>query len=112
MSFAVERVAVGYTRLLVQTRLSYQPSGRVNPAWLRPAHNVMQATQLRNLAARVEERLPANDWRDVLSGLAYYSAQAGALDAAQAYARKLVELDPENPEYAQMAARLAGRPAR
>ena len=69
-SFALEPLGAGSTRLLVRTRLAFPPSGRVNPAWLRPAHNLMQATQLRNLAARAEERLPANDWRDVLSGLA------------------------------------------
>jgi predicted CXXCH cytochrome family protein len=47
--------------------------------------------------------------RDVLAALASYSAQAGALEAARGYARTLVELDPENPEYAQLAAELSGR---
>ena len=46
--------------------------------------------------------------RDLLSGLAFYSAQAGALEVARSYAQRLAELDPENPEYAQMAARLQG----
>lgn len=50
--------------------------------------------------------------RELLAALAFYSTQAGALDAARGYARTLVELDPDNPEYAQMAARLSGRPPR
>ena len=68
-SFALEPLGGGATRLLVRTRMAAPAGGRVNPAWLRPAHNLMQATQLRNLAARAEERLPANDWRDVMAGL-------------------------------------------
>jgi Flp pilus assembly protein TadD len=47
--------------------------------------------------------------RDVLAALAAYSAQAGALADARSYARTLVELDPENTEYAQLAAELAGK---
>ena len=68
-SFALEPLGGGVTRLLVRTRMAFPAGGRVNPAWLRPAHNLMQTTQLRNLAARAEERLGANDWRDVLTGL-------------------------------------------
>jgi tetratricopeptide (TPR) repeat protein len=49
--------------------------------------------------------------RDLLSGLAYFTAQAGNRDAALGYVKQLRELDPENPEYAQLAARIAGRPA-
>ena len=52
----------------------------------------------------------AND-RDLLSGLVLYTAKAGQRDAALAYAKRLVELDPENREYAQLAARIEGRPA-
>jgi len=44
--------------------------------------------------------------RDLLFGLAHYSAAAGQRDAA-GYAKKLAELDPENPEYARLAAQLA-----
>jgi len=50
--------------------------------------------------------------RDLLSGLALYMAKAGQRDAALGYAKRLVALDPENPEYAQLAARLEGRPAK
>jgi len=50
--------------------------------------------------------------RDVLSGLAYFNAQAGNRDQALLFVKKLRELDPENPEYAQMARQLAGGTAR
>jgi Flp pilus assembly protein TadD len=49
--------------------------------------------------------------RDLLSGLALYTAKAGQREAALGYAKKLVALDPENPEYAQLAARIEGRAA-
>ncbi len=48
--------------------------------------------------------------RDVLFGLAHFSSGAGRRDDALRYARKLTELDPENTEYAQLAASLS-RPA-
>ena len=71
------------------------------------------AGQPREAMAVLESALKQHPFdRDVLSGLAYYSSQAGALDAARAYARSLVELDPENPEYGQLAARLEGRQGR
>ncbi|MEP7276807.1 MAG: tetratricopeptide repeat protein, partial [Betaproteobacteria bacterium] len=43
--------------------------------------------------------------RDVLSGLAHFSAQAGNQELALGYVKKLRELDPESAEYAQMASR-------
>ncbi len=45
--------------------------------------------------------------RDLLFGLAHYSAAAGDRDAAVGYANTLTELDPENSTYAQLAATLA-----
>jgi Flp pilus assembly protein TadD len=50
--------------------------------------------------------------RDLLEGLAHYSAQAGKREAAQGYARTLVALDPENPGYARLAASLGAPVAR
>jgi len=47
--------------------------------------------------------------RDLLSGLALYTAKAGQREAALGYAKRLVALDPENREYAQLAARIEGR---
>jgi len=45
--------------------------------------------------------------RDLLFGLAHYSAAQGQREAAAGYAKTLTELDPENREYAQLAATLA-----
>ncbi|MEO8137532.1 MAG: tetratricopeptide repeat protein, partial [Betaproteobacteria bacterium] len=50
--------------------------------------------------------------RDVLSGLAYFNAQAGKREAALGYVRQLRELDPDNAEYAQMAKQIEGAPVR
>jgi predicted CXXCH cytochrome family protein len=46
--------------------------------------------------------------RDVLSGLAMYTAAAGDREAALRYARQLQDLDPENSEYARLAAQIQG----
>ena len=45
--------------------------------------------------------------RELLFGLAHYSAKAGKRDAARGYAKTLAELDPENPEYTQLARSLS-----
>jgi Flp pilus assembly protein TadD len=50
--------------------------------------------------------------RDVLSGLAYFNAQAGRREQALAFVHQLRNLDPENPEYAQMGRQMAGESAR
>jgi tetratricopeptide (TPR) repeat protein len=46
--------------------------------------------------------------RDLLSGLAFFSGQAGRREQALDYVKRLRELDPENPEYARMAKQLGG----
>ena len=50
--------------------------------------------------------------RDILSGLAYFNAQAGKREVAMGYVRQLRELDPDNAEYAQMARQIEGTSAR
>jgi Flp pilus assembly protein TadD len=50
--------------------------------------------------------------RDVLAGLAYFTAQAGNRERALGYVKQLRELDPENPQYAQMAKQIEGAPLR
>jgi Flp pilus assembly protein TadD len=50
--------------------------------------------------------------RDILSGLAYFTARAGNREQALVYVRQLRELDPENSQYAQMAKQIEGAPAR
>jgi tetratricopeptide (TPR) repeat protein len=44
--------------------------------------------------------------RDLLSGLAYFSAQGGDRARAQGYVKRLRVLDPENAEYARMEKQL------
>jgi len=44
--------------------------------------------------------------RDVLSGLAYFTAQAGNRELALGYVKELRELDPENPQFARMASQI------
>jgi tetratricopeptide (TPR) repeat protein len=50
--------------------------------------------------------------RDILSGLAYFNAQAGKRDVAMGYVRRLRELDPDSTEVAQMARQIEGAPSR
>jgi Flp pilus assembly protein TadD len=50
--------------------------------------------------------------REILSGLAFYSARAGQRDAALGYAKTLQELEPENQEYARLAASIANAPGK
>ncbi|HSJ73333.1 MAG TPA: hypothetical protein VK904_03375 [Miltoncostaeaceae bacterium] len=66
-AFLLERAGRGRTRLIVRTRAA---RGRLPSAWTSPAGRAAQRIQLRNIARRAEGRLPANDWRDVLAGLA------------------------------------------
>ena len=78
----------------------------VNGVALNDAGDPRRALQVLETALK---RQP-ND-RDLLSGLAVYADKAGQRDAAIGYAKRLVTLDPENREYAQLAARLEGRTA-
>jgi tetratricopeptide (TPR) repeat protein len=50
--------------------------------------------------------------RDILSGLAYFNAQAGKRDVALGYVKRLRELDPDSTEVAQMARQIEGAPGR
>ena len=50
--------------------------------------------------------------RDILSGLAYFNAQAGRRDVAMGYVRQLRELDPDSAEYAKMARQIEAAPQR
>ena len=46
--------------------------------------------------------------RDTLTALVQYSARGGDIAAAQGYLKRLREIDPDSPEYAQMAKQLGG----
>jgi Flp pilus assembly protein TadD len=48
--------------------------------------------------------------RDILSGLAYFNAQAGKRDIAMGYVKQLRELDPDSADYAQMAKQIENAP--
>ena len=69
-AFVLEPLAEETTRLFVRVRAAFPPSGRFHVAWIRPVHHFMQARQLENLKARVEDDLPRDGFRDVASGLA------------------------------------------
>lgn len=69
-AFVLEPLDATTTRLHVRARAAFPKSGTIHAAWMRPVHHLMETTQLHRLAARVEGRLPADDWRDVLDGIA------------------------------------------
>lgn len=68
-AFALEPLEGGATRLHVRARVAFPPSSRLRAGWVKPVHHLMQTAQLRNLAARAEQRQRPNDWRDVLAGI-------------------------------------------
>jgi len=49
--------------------------------------------------------------RDLLSGLAFFSARSGDRESARRYVAQLRELDPENTEYERMAKSVEGAPS-
>lgn len=48
---------------------------------------------------------------DVLMALAQFSAQAGRQDEALRYVGRLQKIDPQNPQYRQLATQIIGRQA-
>jgi Flp pilus assembly protein TadD len=50
--------------------------------------------------------------RDLLSGLAFFSARSGDGESARRYVAQLRELDPENTEYERMARSVESAPSR
>ena len=68
-SFALEPIDGSTTRLHVRARAAFPSGGRLHAEWMRPAHHLMQASQLRHLAARIERRLANDDARDVAEGV-------------------------------------------
>lgn len=77
-AFVLEPLDATTTRLHVRARAAYPPAGRLYAEWIRPVHAMMQGAQLRHLAARVEGRLPRDDWRDVLEGVGGASIMTAA----------------------------------
>jgi hypothetical protein len=68
-SFVLEPESATSTRLHVRARAAFSPSETFHVRWIRPAHSLMQTTQLRNLKARAENQLPLNTWADVGDGI-------------------------------------------
>jgi hypothetical protein len=68
-AFVLEPLDPTTTRLHVRARAAFPKSGRMHAAWIRPVHRLMQAAQLRNLAARIEGRMPRDGAREVADGI-------------------------------------------
>lgn len=68
-AFVLEPLSESLTRLHVRARAAFSDEGQRRAAWMRPVHHFMQRRSLKHLAARVEGRLPRDDYRDVLSGV-------------------------------------------
>src|SRR6478609_3812455 len=68
-AFVLERLNDASTRLHVRGRAAYPGTGSFHADWIRPVHHFMQRQMLEHLAARVEQRLPRDDYRDVLRGI-------------------------------------------
>ncbi|MCA9621533.1 MAG: hypothetical protein KC731_21070, partial [Myxococcales bacterium] len=68
-AFLLEPLDTTRTRLSVRARAAGSPSQAGRLRWIGPVHGFMESAQLRNLAARVEGRLPRDDWRDVGEGM-------------------------------------------
>lgn len=69
-AFVLEPIDDAHTRLVVRVRASLSPAGRRHGLWGIAVHPIMEAQQLRNLAARAEGRAPATAARDVALGVA------------------------------------------
>jgi hypothetical protein len=78
-TFLIEALDGRSTRISVRARAAFSPERSGHARWMRAVHDLMQTSQLRNLARRVEGRLPRDDWRDVLHGLGGAAQMAGGL---------------------------------
>jgi hypothetical protein len=77
-SFVLEPLDAATTRLHVRARAAFPETDRLRVEWIRPVHHLMETAQLEHLAARVEDRLPRDDWHDVLAGLGGAAIMAAA----------------------------------
>jgi len=78
-AFALEPLNARSTRLHVRARAAFPKTGRFHAKWIRPVHHFMQREMLKHLAARVEGRMPRNDYRDVLEGVGGTAVMLAAL---------------------------------
>ncbi len=68
-AFVLEPLDARSTRVTVRVRGAFSRRERTRALWMGVIHPVMQAAQLRHLAARAEGRLPRDDWRDMREGV-------------------------------------------
>jgi hypothetical protein len=68
-ALVLEKLDEGTTRLHVRGRAAFSKEGCRRAAWLRAVHPFILRRTLKQLAARVEGRLPRDDLKDVLSGV-------------------------------------------
>lgn len=68
-AFVLEPLDKGSTRLHVRARAAFAPHAQLKAAFMPHVHHFMQRRSLKHLAARVEGRLPRDDYHDVLSGI-------------------------------------------
>jgi hypothetical protein len=78
-AFVLEPLDRTTTRLHVRARAAHSSGQRLHLTVIRPVHRLMQSAMLRHLAARVEGRMPRDDARDVLSGMAGSGVMLAAL---------------------------------
>jgi hypothetical protein len=88
-AFVLEPLDAKRTRLRVRARAAFSSNLRWHAAYMRFAHRVMQAAQLRHLSARAEGRLPRDDYRDVIEGVS--GAAVMALDLLSPFLRRARE---------------------
>jgi len=78
-AFVLEALNERSTRLHVRARAAFPATGRFHAKWIRPVHRFMQREMLEHLRARVEARLPKDDYRDVLEGVGGAAVMVAAL---------------------------------
>jgi proline iminopeptidase len=86
-AFALEPIDGARTRLLVRVRAALAKGTEGRLAWIGPVHRLMEAAQLRNLAARIEGRVHRSDWRDLVDGAGGAARVLAALFAPHRRAR-------------------------
>jgi hypothetical protein len=77
-AFVLEPLLDGSTRVTVRARAAFPGSGELHAAWIGPVHRIMERTQLRHLAARVEGRA-GGEGADAVHGLRGAARMAAGL---------------------------------
>jgi predicted CXXCH cytochrome family protein len=102
-----KEAAEGLGALRMATQLAPE-SARFAYVYAVALHDSGQSKLAMQVLAAALKRAPYD--RELLSALAYYTAQAGNRKRALVYAKLLQELDPENSEYAELEKQIASTP--